>query len=131
MVTGGIHQDVSVVPGMMYRLQFAFGGNDSRQNNRGPLSVVWGTPTGVIPWTRQTVATIDVEAVSISPPNWRYLTFDVLATDPVMRVGFNTYLGQAYPLIDDVSLVAVPEPTALALFALATAGLLVALRRGR
>lgn len=97
-VSGLIYQDVTVHPGTSYQLKFAFGGNDWNQVNRGPLTVSWGT---------ETVTVIPVEP---SPPNWRYLTFDVTATSDIMRLSFSTLGAQAYPLLDDVSLIEIPEP---------------------
>lgn len=110
VVCGRIYQDVGVVPGMTYQLRFAFGGDDGAQDNRAPLTVSWGM---------QTLAAIPVDPVSTQAPNWRYLTFDVLATAGTMRLGFSTLPAQAFPLLDNVSLTAVPEPNALTLFALA------------
>ena len=111
IVCGRIYQNVAVVPSMLYQLRFAFGGDDGAQSNLEPLTVSWGA---------QTIAAIPVDPVSMQSPNWRYLTFNVLATDSTMRLGFSTLPGQAFPLIDNVSLTPVPEPSVLALLALAT-----------
>jgi hypothetical protein len=112
IVCGGLYQDVSVVPGMMYQLKFAFGGDDQAQANSAPLTVSWGT---------QTLAAIPVDPVSMQSPNWRYLTYDLLASGSTVRLGFSTLPDQAFPVIDNVSLTPVPEPSVLGLLAFAGA----------
>jgi hypothetical protein len=120
IVCGRIYQDVGVVPEMMYELRFAFGGDDGAQANRDPLTVSWGT---------QTLAAIPVEPVSMQSPNWRYLAYNVLATGNTMRLGFSTLPNQALPLVDDVSLTPVPEPSVVALLAIGIGGGFAACRR--
>ena len=71
------------------------------------------------------------EFVADDDSGWALYEYDVQATDETMLFGFfaggdsNSYGG----LIDDVSLVAVPEPSAIALFGLGILGLGVARRR--
>ncbi|MBI5387900.1 MAG: hypothetical protein HZA90_24830 [Verrucomicrobia bacterium] len=101
MVCGQIYQDIVTLPGQAYQLRFAFGGNDQAQQNPEPLYVLWGT---------QRVAAIPVRGVSLRSPEWRYLDFQVVADQASTRVGFSSLPQQAFPMVDDVSVVAIPEP---------------------
>jgi hypothetical protein len=123
IVCGAIYQDIGVVAGMMYQLKFAYGGDDASQANLEPLTVTWGS---------QTVATLPVDPVSTQAPAWRYLSYDVLATGSNMRLTFSTLPDQAFPLVDNISLMQVPEPRVFTLLGIASlAGFAQSLRRKR
>ncbi|MHB8522252.1 MAG: hypothetical protein ACYDH9_16045 [Limisphaerales bacterium] len=112
VVCGLIYQDIATVPGLPYELRFAFGGNEQEQQNLEPLHVRWGN---------QEIAAIPVTPVPHQSPQWRYLSFGVVAVNSTMRLGFTSYPGQASPYIDEVSVVAVPEPSVFSLLAFITA----------
>jgi hypothetical protein len=109
MVSGAVYQDIPTTMGREYLLRFAFGGDDAVQVNGGPMSVLWGN---------QTVATVPVDLASINAPRWRYLEYPVEAAGSTTRLEFSTLAAQAFPFLDDVSVVEVPEPGILRLLTL-------------
>jgi hypothetical protein len=113
VVCGLIYQDIATVPGLTYEVRFAFGGNEQEQQNRESLHVTWAS---------QEIATIPVTPVPQQSPQWRYLTYDVVTENNTTRLGFTSYPGQAFPYIDEVSVVVVPEPSVFSLFAFVTVG---------
>ena len=100
IVTGSLFQDVSTQPDHIYSIQFAFGGNDGGQQNRGPLHVLWGDVE---------IATIPI---TLEGRRYQYLMYEAPAVSDITRLTFSTVGAQSWPYIDDVSvrLVAVPEP---------------------
>ena len=109
VVLNTIYQDVKAASGTWYQLRFAFGGDDEAQIGRGPLTVSWGS---------QLVSSIPYDPVSTQAPNWRYLTFGAFSTSDTERLSFSTLPNVPDALIDNVSLVAVPEPSVVTLFSL-------------
>jgi hypothetical protein len=108
-VPGPLYQDLSTVPGTAYTLRFAFGGNETGQRNDGPMIVRWGN---------EEVARLPVILLPSRDPDWRYVEYPVSATTATTRLSFDA---AGYPWIDDVSVHAVPEPTALCLISLGLA----------
>jgi hypothetical protein len=102
LVCGSIWQDVPTTGGQMYRVTFAFGGNDQDQINRSPLHVLW---------ENREVLTVPITPAPFRAPKWQYLSVDVTAQVSPSRLEFATFPSQAMPMIDNVSVVAVPEPT--------------------
>jgi hypothetical protein len=113
VVCGLIYQDIATVPGLTYEVRFAFGGNEQEQQNRESLHVTWAN---------QEIATIPVTPVPAASPQWRYLTYEVETENSTTRLGFTSYPGQAFPYIDEVSIIVVPEPSVFSLLAFVTIG---------
>lgn len=100
-VCGLIYQDVPTAPGQDYAIRFAFGGHEEVQVNAEPLHITWGT---------EEIATIPITPVYPHTPQWRYLEFRAVAEKSTMRLTFSSYPLQAFPYIDDVSVILIPEP---------------------
>jgi hypothetical protein len=112
-----LYQDLLTTPGTVYELRFAFGGNDAVQINRGGLIVRWGNTT---------LASLPV--LLSQEPSWRYYAYFEEATDTKTRLSFSS---DGFPWIDDVSVVAVPEPTAFILLSVASTFFLLSSPRSK
>ena len=110
-------QTLNTVPGQLYRVSFAVSGNPSFPG----VSIVqmsWGgMVAGNTTW--------------VSPNNWTYGNFDLVATSSstVLQFQRNPASTSAGSFFDDVRVVAVPEPSALALLALCIPVLLAKRKR--
>lgn len=109
-------QDIPTVAGQGYRFRFAFGGNEAAQVNNAPLGVFWDG---------KQFASVSVALVPVGLPQWRYLTYQVVATSSTTRIGFapvGSVGAEAFPYVDDVSVVAIPEPSTASMIALMLMG---------
>jgi choice-of-anchor C domain-containing protein len=126
---GGIYQDLATAIDQVYRLNFWLAGNPEFANGVGgpavkTMKLSWGSSF------TQTL-TFDVTGHTNQDVGWVEYSFDLMATGPTTRLRFESLTsGSGGPLLDDVSLIAIPEP---GLCALAMCGviLLGRARQGR
>lgn len=118
---GGIYQDVVVVPGQVYTLSIY--GSKWATNSGGSIIYSLIDPAD---GSVQGSAVMDLS----SSTGWVFGSFDSRAGSGVFRVQVEaTSATQAGPALDDVRLVAVPEPRFA--WVLLTSGVLLAARRRR
>jgi len=101
-----VYQDLTTVPGQSYELRYYMAG-DIWNQGQATMDALWG---GSI------VATTTWNTSGNSADNfgWIYTDIIVLATAPVTRLMFQN-AGGIQPVIDAVSVVAVPEPPAVSI----------------
>jgi choice-of-anchor C domain-containing protein len=127
---GGIAQTVSVQAGQSYLLSFWLSANPDNTPDSSPIK------TMSVSWGGATVGTYtsDVTGKTIDAMGWTHYEVPLTATSDSMTLAFTSQdaAGAAFgPMLDDVSLVAVPEPAVTTLLALAGAGCLVRRKAGR
>ncbi len=129
-VSGPTSQSVATVPGVTYDLRFAarapvFGSNEFEGTATRQPDGTW-VPDG--PWIVNASANgFSLGSFENDNTNaWQYFTTSFVAASTTTLIAFSPGAAGC-PLLDDVSLYAVPEPSVCAL--LATAAMLPALRR--
>lgn len=123
VVYGALFQDVATTPGQAYRVRYAVSGNSSFPGV-SELGLSWdGSALGNVTWTSPNT-TGDGRNY-----NWVYGDYMALATGPLTRISFEGFGSSWRPLVDDVSVTAVPEPGTVTFFAVGTFVLLGMKRR--
>jgi hypothetical protein len=131
IVSGLLYQDVPTVPGERYRLSLFVAG----WAPDGPLpfihniAVDWGSQ-------RVGVTSFDSTGRTFNDMGWSERDFEVQATGNLTRLAFSNFneiSNPNIPLLDNVQLVAIPEPTAWRVLGLALAACLITrpIRAGR
>lgn len=107
-------QNVSTVSGQMYALRFA-----SKAPQFGTSEFIGSQSGGnaIGPW----VVNVAINGAQIgsfendSMTTWQYFTTDIVATSSTTTLAFYTDFSAGWPMLDAVSLIAVPEPKLLPL----------------
>lgn len=121
---GGISQYLTTVPGLQYTLGFWSTAHPyhSDPNSFDQINIQWGE-TSLSP-------VIINYPEGAGPANWTYYQYDLVADSESTLLGFSTPTRNGGPILDDISVTAVPEPSALALAPLGV-GLWYFFRRSR
>jgi hypothetical protein len=122
-VYGSLFQNLATTPGQAYRVRFALASNSSYPGESS-LALSWGgNYLGTTTWYSPN-----------TPGNglnfyWIYGEYNVVAASESTLLNFQVVGSTLQPFIDDVSVVAVPEPSVLALGAAGLVMLGLARRR--
>ena len=113
-VYGTIYQDLSTLPEQLYHLHFALAGNFNI-TNLAVVNVLWdGASLGSVSW--------NPAGHNINNLGWLAVDIDAIAGDSSTRLTFSDpYIGDGsgrIDRIDAISVMAVPEPSSLALVGL-------------
>ena len=115
------HQMLSTIPGTSYSLSFALLSGEGRAGEQSPP----GASPVRVTWAGQVLG----EVANPSASAWQLFSYEVTAFSDRTELNFAS-LGTRWQLIDDVRVVAVPEPSAVSL-GVGAVLLLVAKRRVR
>ncbi len=124
-VYGTLYQDLNTVPGQAYQITFAMSGNLNLPQT-AVLQVLWGSQTVGSP-------TWNPAGNSIYNRGWETETFEATATSASTLLTFsNPNVGtQDLPAVYAVSVIPVPEPSAMALLAVGVCSCALMQRRSR
>jgi hypothetical protein len=111
-------QSVSTVSGAMYALTFASRAPQFGTSEFVGREVGGSDPHAIGPW----VVNVAINGTQIgsfendSMTIWQYFTTDFVATSSTTTLGFYTDANAGWPMLDAVSMIAVPEPKDWSLF---------------
>jgi len=124
---GQIYQDLATVPGQTYELRFAMAGSGVVEQ-QPPLIKLMEVGWGTLVDTRS----FDITGHTVTDMGWTYHTYDLTAVSSITRLQFTSLIDTQWgPMIDDVSVTAVPEPATTLLVLLGIAGFSTARSRNR
>jgi hypothetical protein len=123
VISGQVYQDVTTTLGQAYQLSFYVAGwsPDTPRPGTYNLSVLWN---GVVIGT----TSFDANGMTFTNMGWSYRAFSVLGTGGTTQLAFinpNAISNPMIPVLDNVELIAIPEPSCVGLLA---TGILLLLR---
>lgn len=123
---GVIYQDLATVSGQRYRLSFYMSGNLDEGATTRSMQVDVGSGGGDL---SQQVDFVVTSSQTTSNMGWQLVTYSFIASSDTTRLQFTSLETTGSPdagygaVIDEVSVVEIPEPSALLLFGAGLAGL--------
>ncbi|HVT83213.1 MAG TPA: choice-of-anchor C family protein [Phycisphaerae bacterium] len=123
---GGVIQSFATTPGQAYQVSFYLSGNPDGGPSNKTLRVIAGNVT------QDYAFDISVMHNTLANMMWQPYSFQFVATNATSSIElYNTMptVTSQGPVIDNVSVVAVPEPGALSIFGLGVGGMILRRRR--